>query len=626
MTLAYTYDGASLTHKIAPSSIEVGSRLDRGNVEEGSVVIEDPTGNLTLTGLRPFVVEESACSQPRLFTGYLASREIGRSYSATQILGASARVHEATVYDLNAIFMFRPIKGADGKRPEESWNARLAWLMASDYLADFLDDSHLISISSMMEAADYRRRFPIDVLNDLVDRTGDVTTYGAYWDPTANAGAGGVALYFSRPDDTTYQSTLKISNVSGDPNGSTVFAPTAEARLTRDPQTVYSTVGVVYANDQIVWTSRADTALTYIERGTTIDRPYTGRSSTATSQGQGWLQSHAFEADRITCTIRVPRASAGLVTAGCSMEVKFSHLPGYSAYAWMRVAFCRPKPIDDYARVYDLELELVAQREAADTSGVNCNVPGAWTASLANGATVTTTTSSSSTVSNASRVTDAVKTNASTWTAGVFSTGTYQRGWIVDLGATYEISSVTFIGGLDGDNPQTNNSYWNVLLGPDAGTLTEPAGAWTAVDLNGWDAYGGVEPTNWGKRTYRLTTAVEARYVNVRDEWASVGLNFRDSIDGFEILVEGCDPAPAPEVITNLLGADVEGETPNETPNGAIVLFSVDNPYLAGTLTVTVDNLDQTAAVTETSPAAGTFTLAFAPKAGEQVRASYKVG
>jgi hypothetical protein len=64
------------------------------------------------------------------------------------------------------------------------------------------------------------------------------------------------------------------------------------------------------------------------------------------------------ERDMIACTIKVPRASAGLVVAGQRIEVKFSHLPGLSSFTWVRVRFARPTPVDDAAKYYAIELEL----------------------------------------------------------------------------------------------------------------------------------------------------------------------------------------------------------------------------------------------------------------------------
>ena len=77
MTLSYTYYGAAITQKIAPSGINITHRAD-GDPSQGGLPIEDPAAALTMVGWKPVTVEESACSQPRLFTGFTMQRDIGR--------------------------------------------------------------------------------------------------------------------------------------------------------------------------------------------------------------------------------------------------------------------------------------------------------------------------------------------------------------------------------------------------------------------------------------------------------------------------------------------------------------------------------------------------------------------
>ena len=68
-----------------------------------------------------------------------------------------------------------------------------------------------------------------------------------------------------------------------------------------------------------------------------------------------------MELDRITCTITVPAASAGLVRAGMHMAVRFTHLgEPYATGTTMRVVGVTPTPTDDTATYYELALELVA--------------------------------------------------------------------------------------------------------------------------------------------------------------------------------------------------------------------------------------------------------------------------
>ena len=98
----------------------------------------------------------------------------------------------------------------------------------------------------------------------------------------------------------------------------------------------------------------------FVRRGTTIDRPYTGGLATATNQAKVWLDKHSVEVDRITCTIIVPASRVGLLVAGQSIDVKFSHLTNYTAFTTMHCVRLTVTPVDDLARFYSMTMELLA--------------------------------------------------------------------------------------------------------------------------------------------------------------------------------------------------------------------------------------------------------------------------
>jgi hypothetical protein len=178
-----------------------------------------------------------------------------------------------------------------------------------------------------------------------------------FWDPISAA----VRLFFNNDSEHTAHCTLAISNVVADIDSTVTFAPDSVAKLTREPDQVYSDVCVEYFDGtKKLYRSRPSTYATYVRRSTTIQRPYTKGLATATAQAEKFLDKHAVETDRITCTIRVPAASAGLVQAGQQISCKFSHLGApYTSFTWMRIVSCSPRPTDDTGYWYDVALELV---------------------------------------------------------------------------------------------------------------------------------------------------------------------------------------------------------------------------------------------------------------------------
>lgn len=362
MTLSYTYDGAALAHDVAPTSLNLTQGAEGADPSYGGLLVEDPDADLELRGHRPFIVEESACSQPRLFTGWTTERGIGRAVEEGLFVGPDARAHDLTLIDLNALFSFRTISGSDGNRPEETIDARLAWILGSDYLAGLIESGYLLSSSIVMDAADYREQYPAAVLDDVASFWSGAAIYFAYWDTAASV----AALWFGRIDDAISDSTLRISNDPTDIDSTVTFAPDPAASLSVTPTETYSEVTVKYGSslEARLFRSRPSTATKYIRRGTSIDRPRTGKRTTASTQAENFLDAHANEQDRITVTIILPAASVGLITAGQRMDVKFTHLTSYVTFTSMRVVRTNIRPTDDLARFYSMELELLAPRPA----------------------------------------------------------------------------------------------------------------------------------------------------------------------------------------------------------------------------------------------------------------------
>ena len=360
MTLAYTYDGAAITQKIAPSGINITHRAD-GDPSQGGLPIEDPAAALTMVGWKPVTVEESLCSQPRLFTGFTMQRDIGRSLDEGLFVGADPRLQDLTITDLNAIFGFRVITRTGtggGNRPAETWADRLTWILESEYLNEWIsaDQTWVVTNTTMMEETDYRGAYAASVMEDLVDRSGGAYLYFAFYDTTAHE----IRLFFDNESESLGLSTISISNNWDDVDNDYVFAPDSVAKLAREVDQVYSDVVVTYnKGTQKVYRYRPATATAYVRRGTEIQRPYTKGLATAEAQGDKWLNRHSIETDRITCSIQVPASRVGLIEAGQTMMVRFSHLPGYETGTVMRVVSYSPRPTNDVADFYNIALELV---------------------------------------------------------------------------------------------------------------------------------------------------------------------------------------------------------------------------------------------------------------------------
>lgn len=356
MSLTVSVAGTTIADAIPPSSVQATQMANDGEAGFGGFSIDDPGSDILTVGHKAVVIEESECSQPRLFTGWTTQRDMGRSDERGMIV-ADDRLHDVTTVDMNAAFRFRILRGADTKRPEETMDERLAWLLTKPALTAFIDDTGYVSTGydSVMDEADYRGLYPAAVLDDILARWLVDLTYFAFWDPVAEE----VGLYFGPGSAATTESDLSISNVLSDVNGTTVFAPDSEATLARKPDQVYSQVILRYREgERRVYRERESTATASVDRGTTVDRPRTKKRSTAQTQAERFLSRHSTEVDTISCTIIVPPESAGLAVAGQRIDVKFSHLPGYTDWTSMRIVTSTVTPVNDVANRYSIAMEL----------------------------------------------------------------------------------------------------------------------------------------------------------------------------------------------------------------------------------------------------------------------------
>ena len=311
-----------------------------GTGSQGAVVFDDPTGSLTVTGWQTYIAEEPDCaSARRLFTGLVADR----TYRRGPYLVDAGREIDTTINDQNIYLSMRLITGSDAKRPEETDTARLAWLLGSDYLDGLVYDTGWVTgAGRTFDATDYHGQYPADVLYDLAGPRGQI--FYAAWDHSVNR----VGLFFDAPDSTTNTSSLTISNVltdvTRDVNGivtGTCYPPSKDGELQSDPSDVYShirykyTGGAVYANNPTTAATFFPSPL--LRRGINVENDRVGKRTTATTFANRILARDSVEHVTITCTVRLPSTKVGLIDAGQRISVRFSHLPGFTSFAWTRV-------------------------------------------------------------------------------------------------------------------------------------------------------------------------------------------------------------------------------------------------------------------------------------------------
>lgn len=357
----FFYQGASGLNdervRLGPTGFSFTEAADAGTFAMSQVRLDDVDASLDIVGHHTFRAIETACSFDTLFRGYFADRNIKRAGSLR--LGVM-RIWDCTVYDLNGALQFEVIKGNGGKRPAETDTQRIAWLLGSGYTGPISSsDANVLGYDVDVDKADYRGQTMADVLSDCAQVSG--ANYFVAWDDTL-----GATLHYYRPTRAFNSSTLRISNVQTEVNTDTVFAPDEDAYLSKDPSGVFSGLYYGYGEHAAhVFREDASVLASIGHKRETRDEDSSVRTpGRAQAKADRWLTEAQTELDTISVTLRqVPRSKVNLIRAGQRIEVKFTHLPGFTSYTWMRVTRRTVAQDGESQRYYSVGLELANPKQ-----------------------------------------------------------------------------------------------------------------------------------------------------------------------------------------------------------------------------------------------------------------------
>lgn len=342
---------------VRANTTSVKINAEEGSVAISAIVVDDPSGVLDIGGMHGFNATETdvaSATDNSFYRGFVADRGIDRGAADKSFRTGAARQWAVNSADHNERLSRRVLLGADANRPAETDVARVQYLMASPEMSTVgITESGYINTGSSvaMDAADYRGQTVFDVLNDCGLASGK--NYFVMY--RQDIGANTFGLWYDFDSSTAYTSALFISNVAADVNGSTVFAAAFDTKLTRDPSRVYSGIYLPF-DSGAVYQQQESTASNFVRRDTTAYSANVKTVAKANARAIRMLADIDTEEDRITTAIIVPNASVNALKEGQRIQCKFSHLPGYEAYRYLRVLARTITQVSE--EYYKLELEL----------------------------------------------------------------------------------------------------------------------------------------------------------------------------------------------------------------------------------------------------------------------------
>lgn len=625
MNIVYAISGTPIPNRVnflkeGGSFNAVAFKCEYGS---GGVRIEDPDGNLEIAGWETFTVDDLDASPTRVWTGYIFDKSLQRGELPPAGVN---RVHDCDIIDGNAALQFQVLHSNDAKRPAETDVERVQWLLTSEAITgngnQYVEDLGLVSTLNPVSFLDKdcRQSFANAVLRTLCE-IAQKNAFGYIDEYTGRAG-----LFYDKDESAVYVSPIRISNVIADVDGITTFYPDSEATLRQSGNERFGGVLFNWQGDPIYAQSASTIAsMNNIVRDAVIsDEKQIGDAATAALEALSFLNTHANESQTISVTILMPSETVNLLYAGMRMEVKFTHFTGFEDFTWTRVRSkgVRTKAVDvegTWTTLWEVDLELWVPPVPIDDGevigGPEC-VPEASFAQL------------QSVNRNA---TGPLEYNLVWLNSGDNPDSNHAPAPLTGLLEYYlpSGSGGTGIRAL-GDGDLTVTLLCDVAL-----VASGDYNAEFQVLKNGDPVLQEMHSTTGGLRFESWTTApltgivsvVEGDILTVRyiDNAGYSIDTFPAGVDATDFTAEGdlCEIDPA-EVPLPYLGDPVGPETPTPPPDGSTTDFTGSSGWLPGTLVVLHDGIDETANIATQDPAAGTFTLNYAPSVGSIIDIRYE--
>lgn len=348
------------------NSVDVGgaARMDfsftqgalRGEVGVGGITFDDPASALTIDAWKTVTVDEALASASgvRVFTGFTGIRNLGRGGS--QVVSTD-RQWDVDCADLNVLLGDRIFTSTNADRDSETDFVRVTWLISSGKITDLTYGDCVAGVlpntnTAVLDAADYRGKTPLDVLNDCAEASGK--NFFLYYT------GGNLSLYYDLSTGTSLTSSQRISNDASDQNGTTWY-PVGNWRRTLDPTNVFSDIEAEFGQDPftgrvIVSNGTTGSNFKIRQKGVRVDNNTADGTTIVANQ---FLDAASAETETISgLGVQVTAAFVNEFQAGQRIQVKLNGA-GLPAFVYRRITRRTVQPFGDSNDEYLVALELM---------------------------------------------------------------------------------------------------------------------------------------------------------------------------------------------------------------------------------------------------------------------------
>jgi hypothetical protein len=396
------------TDRLPADTLEVTIHAEECSVGNSQITIRDTDAGFNVRGHRlAYFIETDAIDDDWygiIGPFFVNTRKVTRDLER---MGA-ARTWTISLDDVNTLLARRVQKGADAERDEETDIARLTWLLSTNEATggyDIEDTAFIFTDAPVtMSESNYRGVESAQVVNDLFQQSGN----NAYLfnSPTA-PGEIRVGMWYGRDEREDFASPHRISNDLAEISPETMdaawlfdptfdytdqftFAPSLDAELDRDPSRVYSGA---YVNWDGGWSyvQRQGTVTDYAARDGVFSAELVKNQTRGDARATRYTRDLRNEDDAITCAVIVPNALVHAWVPGHRVSVKFTHLPAYEDWTWMRVAAVTVRQLSFGSGLYELALDLRGEEPPEVGQPGGPSVPGDTFATLNRPGTVSST-------------------------------------------------------------------------------------------------------------------------------------------------------------------------------------------------------------------------------------------